>query len=76
MRKRLHNQIISNIRGTGMNITEEGDIQYFLEVNIKRKKDGTVHLTQPHLIEAILKDLWMTGEGVKGGASLIGHPRV
>jgi len=40
-----------------LNITVEGDIQDFLGVHIERKKDGTVHLTQPHLIDQILSDL-------------------
>jgi hypothetical protein len=56
------NQIIRDIRGAGLNIAEEGDIQDFLGVNIERKKDGTVHLTQPHLIESIVKDLRMNGK--------------
>jgi hypothetical protein len=35
----------------------EGDIQDFLGININSKKDGTVQLTQPHLIDNILQDL-------------------
>jgi hypothetical protein len=35
----------------------EGDIQDFLGININRTKDGTVQLTQPHLIDNILQDL-------------------
>ena len=37
-----------------LDTTIEGDIQDFLGVNIDRKKDGTFHLTQPHLIDQIL----------------------
>jgi hypothetical protein len=33
----------------------EGDIQDFLGVNIDRKDDGSIHLTQPHLIDQILE---------------------
>lgn len=40
-----------------LDITVEGDIQDFLGVNIERQDDGTIKLTQPHLIDAILKDL-------------------
>ena len=40
-----------------MDLTIEGDLQYFLRVNIEKKKDGTIHLTQSHLIYQILKDL-------------------
>jgi hypothetical protein len=50
-------QIIKDLKAADLNITVEGDIQDFLGINIDRKSDGTVHLTQPHLIEQILKDL-------------------
>jgi hypothetical protein len=36
-----------------------------LGVNIERKADGTVHLTQPHLIDSILEDLRMLDVKVK-----------
>ena len=33
-----------------LDITEEGTLEDFLGVNIDRISDGTIHLTQPHLI--------------------------
>ena len=42
-----------------LKITVEGDIEDFLGVHIDRKPDGTVHLTQPHLIDQILTTLNM-----------------
>ena len=45
-------------------ITVEGDLADFLGVNIDRRADGTIHLTQPHLIDQILKDLRLTGDNV------------
>ena len=48
---------IEDIKKAKLDITIEGDIQDFLGVNIDRKKDGTIHLTQPHLIDQILDDL-------------------
>lgn len=36
---------------------EEGDIQDFLGVNINQRKDGSIELTQPHLIQQIFEDL-------------------
>ena len=41
-----------------LKITVEGDLQDFLGVNIQRK-NGTIHLTQPNLINQILDDLRM-----------------
>lgn len=35
----------------------KGDLQDFLGINIEKKEDGTIHLTQPHLIDQIIKDL-------------------
>ncbi|KAI2496051.1 hypothetical protein MHU86_18472 [Fragilaria crotonensis] len=46
-------------------ITVEGDLADFLGVNIERKDDGTIHLTQPHLIGQILDDLRMNDDSVK-----------
>ena len=50
---------IEDIKRSKLDITIEGDIQDFLGVHIDRKKDGSVHLTQPHLIDQILSDLNM-----------------
>ena len=37
-------------------ITMEGDLADFLGVSIDRRPDGTIHLSQPHLIDQILED--------------------
>lgn len=58
-------QIIRDIRAAKLDITEEGDLQDFLGINIERRKDGTIHLTQPHLIDQILKELRLDKEGTK-----------
>ena len=50
-------QIIKDLRKAKLDLTIEGDLQDFLGVNIEKKTDGTIHLTQPHLIDQILKDL-------------------
>jgi Reverse transcriptase (RNA-dependent DNA polymerase) len=52
-----------------LSITVEGDLADFLGVNIQRMKDGTIHMSQPHLIEQILKDLRMSSESVKPRSS-------
>ena len=46
-------------------ITVEGDLADFLGVNIDRQSDGTIHLTQPHLIDQILEDLRLKDDNVK-----------
>ena len=48
-----------------LTITVEGDLADFLGVSIDRRKDGTMHLSQPHLIDQILKDLRLDGDKVK-----------
>ena len=58
-------RIIKKMRKAKLDITIEGDLEDFLGVNIDRKEDGTIHLTQPHLIDSILKDLNLDGKGVK-----------
>ena len=56
--------IITLMRQAHLDITEEGTLEDFLGVNINRQPDGTIHLTQPHLIESIFKDLILLGPGV------------
>jgi hypothetical protein len=58
------NQIIKDMQKAKLNITIEEDLQDFLGVNIDRKEDGIIHLTQPHLINQILKDLRLDGDTV------------
>jgi hypothetical protein len=58
-------QIVKDLKKANLNITDEGDIQDFLGVNISMKDNGTIHLTQPHLIDQILKDLTLTDEKTK-----------
>lgn len=57
-------KVIDDIKRVGLDITVEGDLQDFLGVNIEKKEDGTIHLTQPHLIDQILEDLRLTRENV------------
>ena len=37
----------------------KGDIQNFLVINIYIRKYGSIHLTQPHLIDQIFEDIKM-----------------
>jgi hypothetical protein len=47
-----------------LDITVGGDIQDFHGVNIEQNSDGSVHLTQPQLIESFLRDLNLADEKV------------
>jgi len=58
-------QSIADIKSVGLDVTEEGDIEDFLGVNIDRVDDDTYHLSQPHLIEQILCDLNLDGDNVQ-----------
>jgi Reverse transcriptase (RNA-dependent DNA polymerase). len=61
----INNKVFKMIQGNGLNITIKGDLQDFLGINIQRENDSSINLTQPHLIEQILKDLRLTDENVK-----------
>ena len=63
--KKEIDEIIKDLQKAKLNITDEGDIQDFLGVNIAKKADGTIHLTQPHLVDQILNDLNMSQDNVK-----------
>ena len=56
--------ILEAMKGAGLDLTSEGGIEDFLGVNIERKVDGTIHLTQPRLIQSILEDLGLDGPNV------------
>jgi len=53
------------MKHAGLDLTVEGDISDFLGVNIQRHEDGTVHLTQPYLIDSILEELGLQGANIK-----------
>ena len=55
------NDIIADLKGTGLDITDEGTIADFLGVNV-RQEGNSFHLTQPKLIESILQDLSLQDE--------------
>jgi hypothetical protein len=59
-------QIIKELQTKAkLSITVEGDLADFLGVNIDRRDNGTIHLTQSHLIDQILSDLRMNNDNVK-----------
>jgi hypothetical protein len=43
--------------GQVFEMTDEGDLNDYLGVNIDRRPDGTIELTQPHLIDQIIEDV-------------------
>ena len=56
--KREIEKIISDIEKAGLEITIEGKLEDFLGININRRKDGSIHLTQPLLITQIIEAIW------------------
>ena len=40
-------------------------LQGFLGVNIDKRLDGSIHMSQPHLIDQIITDLRITDDNVK-----------
>ena len=59
--KRLKELIASKF-----DIQGEGDLCDYLGIQIKRQPDGMMSLTQPHLIESILKDLKLNNKNATG----------
>jgi len=57
-------EILEDMKKAKLDITVEGDICDFLGVKIDRRPDGTIHLTQPHLIEQILEEVRLDGDNV------------
>ena len=49
--------VVAYMKKVNLGVTAEGTLEDFLGVNIDRRKDVSIHLTQPHMIEQIVKDL-------------------
>jgi len=56
--------IVNDMKRIGLKLTIEGSIDDFLGVNIERRDDGTFNLTQPHLIDTILKEMRLHSDNV------------
>lgn len=74
-------QIIKELKDVDLEITNEGEIQDFLGVHIQRK-NNSIHLTQPHLVGQILRDLGLKHSKVHskttpcaGPKILLAHPK-
>ena len=52
-------QVVTDLRSCPQRFTvdDQGDVGDFLGIQIKRQPDGSVHLSQPQLIDSIIKDL-------------------
>ena len=52
-------QEVKDLRTSPQQITvdDQGDVGDFLGIQIKKQEDGSVHLSQPQLIDSIIKDL-------------------
>jgi hypothetical protein len=64
------NNIIDRIKSAGLDITEEGDLADFLGINIDRVSDNAYHLSQPQLIDQIIRDLRLDQDNVTPKTSL------
>ena len=49
-------QVIADLQ-TIFKVSDEGDLTDYLGVNIERRDDGTIKLSQPHLIDQIIDDV-------------------
>jgi hypothetical protein len=54
---KLHIKMCMKEMGERFNITDEGELDEYLEVKVTHLDDGTISLTQPHLIDSIIEDM-------------------
>ena len=57
-------QVIEDLKAQNLDLTDEGDIGDFLGVKIRKNPDGSMLLSQPHLIDQIIRDCHMENEDV------------
>ena len=56
-------QLLKDLKNSNLEVTDKGNIENFLGVNIERK-EGKIKLSQPHLIEQVIKDLGLNHDKV------------
>jgi hypothetical protein len=54
--KEAIDQVITDLQ-TLFKVSNKGDLTNYLEVNIEQQDDGSIKLTQPHLIDQIIEDV-------------------
>ena len=54
--KEAVDQIIFDLQ-TLFKVSDEGDLTDYLGVNVEKREDGTIKLSQPHLINEIIEDV-------------------
>ena len=54
--------VISKIKKLGFDLTDEGDVDSFLGIQIDTEDNGTIHMTQPALISIIIKTLGLEND--------------
>jgi hypothetical protein len=70
------NNIIERIKSVGLDITEEGEIEDFLGVNIDRVDGNAYHLSQPQLIAQIIQELHLNQENVTTRPTPATHTKI
>jgi hypothetical protein len=62
-------KIIQQLKDIKFNVQDEGQIEDFLGVRISQHNNGTIEMSQPHLIQQILEDLNLASIDKKGKES-------
>ena len=48
---------IADLRHTGLDLEDRGSIADYLGINFRHKKDGSIFMSQPHLIDQLIRDI-------------------
>ena len=62
--KQVLEDLVKSLKNKNFILTDEGSLDKYLGVDVKRKKDGSLELVQPFLIERILTLLGMNHESM------------
>lgn len=57
--------VLADMKRAGLQITVEGTVEDFLGVKMQHNNDGSITMTQPHLIQQVLKDLNLLQDSAK-----------
>ena len=56
---RVIDDVVTDLRNSSQNFTvdDQGEVSDFLGIQVQKRDDGSIVLTQPHLIDSIIQDL-------------------
>ena len=67
-------EIIGELKALNFDLTDEGEVDSFLGIKIDTEDDGTITMSQPALIETIIKSLGLENDSKQHKTPAVSPP--